>query len=101
MEITREDVLKVAELARLSFAPEELDAFTSQFQHILGYIEKLKLVDIEGVLPTSHVACALGDEQRLREDEIVPSLAAEEALMNAPDQGDGHFLVPKVIGGEE
>jgi aspartyl-tRNA(Asn)/glutamyl-tRNA(Gln) amidotransferase subunit C len=96
--ITRAEVLKIAELAKLHFSESELDASTAQFQHILDYIEKLKEVNVEGIEPTSHVSLT-GDFEKyvVREDETRPSLPLEEALMNAPDRGDDHFRVPKVI----
>ncbi len=98
MAITREEVRKIAELAKLDFSDEELGEFTEQFQHILDYIEKLKEVGIEGVEPTSHVSLTEGFEKHmLRQDEPHPSLTVEEALANAPDRRDDHFLVPKVL----
>ncbi len=98
MPITRAQVLEIAELAKLHFKESELDDFASQFQRILDYIEKLKSVDIEGVAPTSHVSLT-GDpgERPLRSDAVRPSLPVAEALRNAPDEGDDHFLVPKVL----
>lgn len=98
MTITHADVLKIAELAKLQFSESELEEFTAQFQHILDYIEKLKEVNVDGIEPTSHVSLTADFEKDIfREDETRPSLPAEEALMNAPDRGDGHFRVPKVI----
>jgi aspartyl-tRNA(Asn)/glutamyl-tRNA(Gln) amidotransferase subunit C len=96
--ITRAEVVKIAELARLHFTEEELDAFTAQFQRILDYVEQLKQVDVTGVEPTSHVSLAADFEKHMfREDEIRPSLPVEESLANAPDPGAGHFRVPKVL----
>jgi aspartyl-tRNA(Asn)/glutamyl-tRNA(Gln) amidotransferase subunit C len=96
--VTRADVLKIAELAKLHFSEEELDAFTAQFQRILHYVEKLKEVDVEGIEPTSHVSQSGSfDTLLLRQDEVRPSLPAEEALANAPDAGNGQFRVPKVF----
>lgn len=98
MAITREEVLKIADLAKLSFSEEELDTFVAQFQHILDYIEQLKQVDVENVPPTSHVSLTPDFEKHMfREDEVQPSLPVEESLANAPDHGSGHFRVPKVI----
>jgi aspartyl-tRNA(Asn)/glutamyl-tRNA(Gln) amidotransferase subunit C len=98
MAITRADVLKIAELAKLHFSELELDEFTAQFQHILDYIEKLKEVNVEGVEPTSHVSLASDFEKHIfRDDDARPSLPVEEALLNAPDRGDDHFRVPKVL----
>ena len=98
MAITRVEVEKIAELARLHFGEEELDAFTAQFQRILDYVEQLKQVDVTGIEPTSHVA--LGDDfekHMFRDDAVGPSLPVEESLANAPDPGAGHFRVPKVL----
>lgn len=96
--ISRNEVLKIAELSRLHFSEEELDAFTVQFQHLLDYIEQLKQVDVAAVEPTSHVSLTEEFEKHIfREDEVKPSLPVEESLANAPDPGSGHFRVPKVI----
>jgi aspartyl-tRNA(Asn)/glutamyl-tRNA(Gln) amidotransferase subunit C len=98
VDVTRDDVLKIAELAKLRFDEEELDSFTRQFRRILDYVEKLKEVRVEGVQPTSHVA-SIDDLEwgTLRRDEVHKSLSEEEALSGAPDAGSGHFKVPKVI----
>ncbi len=98
MTISRDDVIRIAELAKLHFSEPELDEFTGQFQRILGYVEKLRELNVEGVEPTSHVPLA-GDFEAcpFREDETQPSLSVAEALQNAPDRGEGHFRVPRVI----
>ena len=98
MPISRAEVVKIAELSKLHFSEDELDTFTAHFQHILDYIEQLKQVDVEGVEPTSHVSLTPDFERHLfREDEVKKSLPVEESLANAPDPGEGHFRVPKVL----
>lgn len=98
MSVSRTEVLKIAELAKLYFSDAELNEFIAQFQRILDYIEQLKQVNIEGVEPTSHVSLTSDFEKFLfREDEVKPSLPVEESLSNAPDPGEGHFRVPKVL----
>lgn len=98
MAINRAEVIKIAELARLHFSDVELDEFTAQFQRILDYIEQLKRINVEDVEPTSHVSLTPNFEKFLfREDEVKPSLPVEESLSNAPDPGQGHFRVPKVL----
>ena len=98
MEITREEVLKIADLAKLHFSESELDEFTSQFRRILDYVEKLKLADVQGVAPTSHVSLADGFGPCIfRDDATRPSLPEADALANAPDPGSQHFRVPKVL----
>lgn len=94
MKISKEDVLKVAELARLEFGDEELDKFTEQMGDILTYIEKLNELDTENVEPTSHV---LDIPTPLREDVVEDWLKPGEALENAPEEDDGFFVVPRVI----
>jgi aspartyl-tRNA(Asn)/glutamyl-tRNA(Gln) amidotransferase subunit C len=98
MSIDRTGVMKIAELARLKFSGQELEAFTPQFQRILDFIEKLKEVGVEGVKPTSHASTGEGSSaESARLDEVRSSLPEEEALANAPDPGSGHFRVPKVL----
>jgi len=98
LAITRAEVTKIADLARLYFNDEELDAFTAQFQSILDYIEQLKQLDVSTVEPTSHVSLSADFAAHMfREDEVRPSLPVEESLANAPDPGSGHFRVPKVL----
>jgi len=96
--ISRDEVIKIAELARLHFSEAELEAFTVQFQSILDYVEQLEEVDVAGIEPTSHVSLGEGFEECLfREDEVMPSLSVEDSLANAPESGQGQFKVPKVI----
>jgi len=98
MAVTKDDVLKIAALAKLHFDENETDAFAGQFRRILDYIDNLKGVDVAGVEPTSHVSLTQDFEKHiLREDQVRPSLPVEEALTNAPDAGHGHFKVPKVL----
>jgi aspartyl-tRNA(Asn)/glutamyl-tRNA(Gln) amidotransferase subunit C len=94
MKISKEEVVKVAELARLEFTDEELGRFTEQLGNILAYIEKLAELDTTGVEPTSHV---LDIATPLRDDKVVEWLTQEEALSGAPEKEDGFFVVPQVI----
>ena len=88
------DVKYVAHLARLSLSPEEEQKMGEQLGNILGYIEKLKEVNVSGVDPTAH---AFPLVNIVRPDEIRPSLTNEEALRNAPAQANGLFMVPKIV----
>lgn len=98
VSITRTEILKIADLAKLYFSEEELDAFVPQFQRILDYVEQLKEANVEDVEPTSHVSLTVDFEKHMfREDEVGDSLPVDESLANAPDAGSGHFRVPKVI----
>ncbi|MGX6591567.1 aspartyl/glutamyl-tRNA(Asn/Gln) amidotransferase subunit C [Cetobacterium ceti] len=95
MSLSREEVLNVAKLARLQFKDEEIEKFQTQLNDILGYIDILGEVDTASVSPLVQVN---DDVNNLREDEIKPSLTAEEAMLNAPEAEDGALIVPKVVG---
>jgi len=88
------DVKYVAYLARLSPSPDEEQKIGAQLGNILGYIEKLKEVDVTGVEPTAH---AFPLVNVTRPDEVRPSISHEEALRNAPAQANGLFIVPKIV----
>jgi len=88
------DVKYVAHLARLSLSPEEEQKIGRQLGNILGYIEKLKEVDVAGVEPTAHAFLLVNV---VRPDEVRPSLSNEEAMRNAPAQANGLFMVPKIV----
>jgi len=94
MKISKDDVIKVAELARLEFEEEETQLFTEQLGNILEYIEKLNELDTKNVEPTSHV---LDISTPLRDDKVVKWLSIEEVLQNAPESEDDFFVVPQVI----
>ena len=88
------DVKYVAHLARIALTPDEEIKLAAQLGGILGYIEKLKELDVTGVEPTAHAVPLVNVT---RADEIRPSLAHEEALRNAPRQANGLFIVPKIV----
>ena len=88
------DVKYVAHLARLSLTPDEEQKISAQLGNILGYIEKLKEVDVTGVEPTAH---AFPLVNVTRPDEVRPSISNEDALRNAPAKANGLFMVPKIV----
>jgi len=88
------DVKYVAHLARLALTPDEERKLGAQLDNILGYIEKLKELDIGTVEPTAH---AMPLVNVTRPDEIRPSLPHEDALRNAPARANGLFIVPKIV----
>ncbi len=94
MKITRAQVERVAQLARLALSKEELDSLTSEMDAILGYVDKLNELDTDHIVPTAH---AVPMENAFRDDVARQSLSTEEALQNAPAASDGCFLVPKII----
>ena len=98
MKISREDVLRVAELAYLDLTEAELETYRAQIDEILEYIGKLNELDTANVEPMAQV---LADDQTadatLREDVVMPCAVAEEILRQAPDPEAPYFRVPKVI----
>jgi len=88
------DIKYVAHLARIALTPDEEAKLAAQLAGILGYIEKLKELDVTGVEPTAH---AVPMVNVTRADEIRPSLPHDEALRNAPKQANGLFIVPKIV----
>ena len=94
MKITISDVEHVARLARLELTEDEKNLFAGQMDAIIGYVEKLKELDTDGVMPTSH---AVPMENAFRDDHLRPSIGVEKALGNAPQRADSFFKVPKVI----
>ncbi len=103
MKISREDVLRVAELAHLGLSPEEVETYRNQLDRILSYIDKLNELDITNVEPMAQViysseASAAGSSHpELREDVVVPCNVAEPLLATAVDAAKPFFRVPKVI----
>ena len=94
MAATKIDVKYVAHLARLHLTPEEETKFGEQLGQVLGYIEKLKELDVSSVEPTAH---AMPLVNVTRPDQIRPSLPHEDALRSAPAQSNGLFIVPKIV----
>ena len=93
MEISRNQVLHVAKLARLALTEEEIERFGGQLSAILEAVGKVSELDLEGVPATSH---PLDLVNVLAEDEPAPCLSRQEALANAPDTDGGFFAVPPV-----
>lgn len=99
MKISREDVIRVAELAHLGLAPEEVDKYRDQLDSILTYVEKLNELDLDKVEPMAQVLHAGGGERHpeLREDILLPCDVADPTLAQAPDAAKPFFRVPRVI----
>lgn len=94
MKIGREEVQRVAALARLSFSPQEEELLTQQLDKILQYFEKLNELSTENVEPLAHVIDIVNG---FREDKIVHDPATDKLLSNAPAKENNFFKVPKII----
>jgi aspartyl-tRNA(Asn)/glutamyl-tRNA(Gln) amidotransferase subunit C len=95
MKITREEIMHVANLARLEMDDESVEKFAIQIDEILRYVEILNNVDTNGVQPTSH---AIFLTNAFRNDEERQDVVREVLLENAPEKENGSFIVPKVVG---
>ncbi|MFY0309592.1 Asp-tRNA(Asn)/Glu-tRNA(Gln) amidotransferase subunit GatC [Leisingera sp. D0M16] len=94
MSIDQSTAAKVAKLARIKVEDDALPALADEFNNILGFIEQLNEVDVEGVEPMTSVT-----PQRLkrRKDEVTDGNQQDKVLANAPDAREGFFAVPKVV----
>ncbi|WP_299879711.1 Asp-tRNA(Asn)/Glu-tRNA(Gln) amidotransferase subunit GatC [uncultured Sulfitobacter sp.] len=94
MSIDPSTAARVAKLARIRVEPDALPALAQEFNTILGFIEQLEEVDVEGVEPMTSVT-----PQRLkrREDVVTDGDQQDKVLANAPDAREGFFAVPKVV----
>ncbi|SDF54860.1 Asp-tRNA(Asn)/Glu-tRNA(Gln) amidotransferase subunit GatC [Sulfitobacter delicatus] len=94
MSIDENTAARVAKLARIKVEPDALPALAEEFNTILGFIEQLGEVDVEGIEPMTTVT-----PQRLkrREDVVTDGDQQDAVLANAPDAREGFFAVPKVV----
>ena len=95
--IDREQVRKVAHLARLELTSEEEELFTTQLGSILDYFEQLNELDVEKIQPTTR---AIDVSNVTRQDKLQPYPDREEILQGAPEQEGEYFKVPKIINQE-
>lgn len=96
--IEREEVRKVANLARLNITEAEETEFTTQLNSILEYFEQLSELDTADVPPTTR---AIETSNITRADELIPFADKEELLKAAPEQQGEFFRVPKIISTDE
>lgn len=93
--LSRADVAKVAQLARLALTDDELERFTEQLAKVLEHAEDLRRLDVAGVAETAH---PFGLTNVLRDDVLTPCLDRDVVLREAPDAEDGLFGVPRIVG---
>ena len=98
MPINQSDIEKVAQLAHLELADEELKTFGPQIMEIINYVEQLNELDTANVEPAIGGLTPEGaNTDSARDDELAGSLGQKIALEEAPDPAHGHFRVPKVL----
>jgi aspartyl-tRNA(Asn)/glutamyl-tRNA(Gln) amidotransferase subunit C len=94
MSIDKETARKVAHLARIEVADDQLDNLASELNGILGFMEQLAEVDVDGVEPMTSVTPM---RLKRRVDRVTDGNQQQEILSNAPDAREGFFAVPKVV----
>jgi aspartyl-tRNA(Asn)/glutamyl-tRNA(Gln) amidotransferase subunit C len=92
--ITKDDVIKVADISKLKFTEEELLNFTKKFDEVIGFVEKIKEVDTSGVEPTYTVN---DDDGIMKDNGESQTLTKGEVLQNAHDTQYGYFKILKVV----
>lgn len=95
--ISRDEVARLAKLARLALTDNELASFAGQLDAILGYVSQIQAVDVTDVTPTGN---PLKDVNVTRPDVVRPSLTQGQALAEAPAADEGRFAVPQILGEE-
>jgi aspartyl-tRNA(Asn)/glutamyl-tRNA(Gln) amidotransferase subunit C len=95
MAISEEQVRHVALLARLALTDDQIERIGEELNSILGHIDSIQQLDLEGVEPTAH---PLEVVNVTRGDVVKPGLSREDALRNAPQAEDGAFVIPQIVG---
>jgi len=97
MSLTKEDVLRIAELAHLRLAEEEIGKFREQLSSVLEYVGQLSRVDVDGIEPAAHIT---GVSNVLRRDEVRPSEpSVRQALLEAAPEREGDLIKVKSVFG--
>jgi aspartyl-tRNA(Asn)/glutamyl-tRNA(Gln) amidotransferase subunit C len=94
LKLTKEELSRIAFLARLELSEEEIVTLGGYLNRLLESFEKLKELDTENIEPTSHTVPVCNV---FRDDEVTPSLSREDVLANAPAQAEGTFEVPRIV----
>lgn len=94
MSIDTTTAARVAKLARIKVETADLPALADEFNTILGFIEQLNEVDVDGIEPMTSVT---PQKLKRREDVVTDGSQQEKVLVNAPDAREGFFAVPKVV----
>jgi len=92
--LTKDDVLKLAQLSMISLSEEEVSKFQVELDEIVSYINMLSSADVSGLEPTNQVT---GLVNVMREDEIKKTVSADELLKNLPDREDNYIKVKRVL----
>jgi aspartyl-tRNA(Asn)/glutamyl-tRNA(Gln) amidotransferase subunit C len=94
MSVDADTVRRIAHLARIAVAEEEIEALKGELNAMLSFVEQLQEVDINGVEPMTSVTPM---QIKMRADQVTDGGIRDQVLKNAPATEDGFFLVPKVV----
>jgi aspartyl-tRNA(Asn)/glutamyl-tRNA(Gln) amidotransferase subunit C len=94
MKLDKKEVEKLAHLSRLEFSEKEKEEMIEDMDKILGFVEKINELDLEGVKPLVYMT---EETNVLRKDEVLDEVGKDKALRNAPDKDSDYFRVPKVV----
>ena len=97
MKLSREQVIGIADLARLDLTEEEIEHFAGQLSAVLDYASRLEQLNTDDIPPTASV---LPLHNVMRQDEIRPSLPRAQVVANAPAATDGQFRVDAILDSE-
>lgn len=99
MKLTREDILKLAKLSRLTLSDDEIAKYQKELSEILAYVEQLESVDVSGLKPTYQVTGLTSqDENATRADEVTDQVSQPNLLKNVPQTEAGQIKVKRMIG---
>lgn len=94
MSVDQATVKRVAKLSRIAISEENLGKMEGELNAILGFIEQLSEVDVDGVEPMTSVTPM---EMKKRKDGVTDGAKADDIIANAPESDDNFFIVPKVV----
>jgi aspartyl-tRNA(Asn)/glutamyl-tRNA(Gln) amidotransferase subunit C len=94
MSVDADTVRRIAHLARIAVADDEVEHLRGEINAILAFVEQLAEVDVSGVEPMTSV---IPMEMKKRADEVTDGGIADDILKNAPARNDHYFVVPKVV----
>ena len=94
MSVDSDTVRRIAHLARIAVAEDEVEPLAKELNAILAFVEQLAAVDVEGVQPMTSV---IPMQMKKRADVVTDGGIAEDVLRNAPAAQDHYFMVPKVV----
>ncbi|NQY96210.1 MAG: Asp-tRNA(Asn)/Glu-tRNA(Gln) amidotransferase subunit GatC [Henriciella sp.] len=94
MSVTKDDVRKIARLSRIAVPEDQMESLAEDLSGIMGWIEQLNEVDIEGVEPMTSIVAA---KLPMREDVVTDGNIQDQVLANAPKSDEGFFVVPKAV----